>query len=68
MMKLVFRPIEINGISILLKIEMVKFLKNLHIGLIAKNIFFQIKKFNESNFFLIIIYILIQFKGSIYSP
>ena len=56
------------AISILLKIEMVKFLKNLHIGLIAKKLFFSDKKINESKFFLIIIYILIQFKVSIYSP
>ena len=47
---------------------MVKFLKNLHIGLIAKEQFFQIKKLNESNFFLIIIYILIKFKVFIYIP
>ena len=46
-------------ISILHKIGTVKFLKNLHIGLIAKKLFFQIKKLNESNFFLIIICILI---------
>ena len=31
-------------ISILLKIGMVKFLKNLHIGLIAKKLFFSDKK------------------------
>ena len=55
-------------ISILLKIETVKFLKNLHIGLTAKKLFFSDKKINESNFFLIIIYILIEFKVSIYSP
>ena len=55
-------------ISILLKIGTVKFLKNLHINLITKKLFFQIKKLNESNFFLIIIYILIQFKVFLYSP
>ena len=32
-------------ICILLKIRMVKFLKNLHIGLIAKKQFFQIEIF-----------------------
>ena len=47
-------------ISILLKIGTVKFLKNLHIDLITKKLIFQIRKLNESNFFLIIIYILIQ--------
>ena len=46
-------------ISVLLKIGTVKFLKNLHIDFITKKLFFQIKKLNESNFFLIIIYILI---------
>ena len=55
-------------ISILLKIGTVKFPKNLHIGLITKKLFFQIKKLNESNFFLIIIYILIQFKVFIILP
>ena len=39
-----------------------------HIGLIAKKLFFQIKKLNEIIFFLIIIYILMQFKVSINSP
>ena len=54
-------------ISILLKIGTVKFLKNFHIDLITKKLIFQIKKLNESNFVLIIIYILIQFKVFIYS-
>ena len=61
-------PLKSMVISILLKIGTVKFLKNLHIDLITKKLFFQIKKLNESNFFLIIIYILIQFKVFIYSP
>ena len=55
-------------ISILCKIRTVKFLKNLHIGSIAKKAIFQIKKLNGSNFFLIIIYMLIQFRVFIYSP
>ena len=50
-------------ISILLKIGIVKFLKNLHIGLIAKKQIFQIKITNK-----VIIYILIQYKVLIYSP
>ena len=61
-------PLKSMVISILCKIGTVKFLKNLHIGLIAKRLFCQIKKLNQSNFFLIIIYILIQFKVFIYSP
>ena len=61
-------PLKSMVISILLKIGMMKFLKNLHIDLIAKKLFFQMKKLNESNFFLIIIYILIQSKVFIYSP
>ena len=36
-------PLISMVISILLKTEMVKFLKNLHIGLTAKKLFFQIK-------------------------
>ena len=54
-------------ISILLKNEMEKFLKNLHISVIAK-VIFQIKILNDNYFFLTIIYILIQFKVFIYSP
>ena len=57
-------PLKSMVIFILHKIWMVKLLKNLHIGLIAK----KVKKLNQSNFFLIIIYILIQFKMFIYSP
>ena len=48
-------------ISNLLKNGMVKFLKNLQIGLIAKKHFFQIKILNDNNFFLFIIYILDKF-------
>ena len=61
-------PLKSMVFSILCKIGMVKILKNLHIGLIVKKLFFQIKKLNEINFFLIITYILIQFKVFIYSP
>ena len=55
-------------ISTLLKIGMVKLLKNLHTILIVKKQIFQIKILNEVNFFLIIICILIEFKVFIYSP
>ena len=55
-------------ISTLLKNGTVKFLKNLHIGLIAKKLFFQIKILNDNNFFLVIINILVKFKMFIYSP
>ena len=55
-------------ISIFLKISTVKLLKNLHIILIVKKQFFQMKILNKINFFLIIICILIQFKVFIYSP
>ena len=55
-------------ISTLLKIGIVKLLKNLHTILIVKKQIFQIKILNEVNFFLIIICILIQFKVFIYSP
>ena len=61
-------PLKSMVISVLFKIGTVKFLKNLHIDFITKKLFFQIKKLNESNFFLIIIYILIQFKVFIYCP
>ena len=61
-------PLKSMVISISCKIGTVKFLKNLHISLIPKKLFFQIKKLNESNFILIIINILIQFKVFIYSP
>ena len=47
------------AIYILLKIEMMKFLKKLYIGLIVKNELFEIEISNDINFFLIIIYILI---------
>ena len=56
-------PLKSIVISILLKIGIVKFLKNLHIGLIAKKQIFQIKIINK-----VIIYILIQYKVLIYSP
>ena len=56
------------AIFTLLKNGMVKFLKNLHMGLIAKKLFFQIKILNDNNFFLIIIFILVKFKMFIYSP
>ena len=49
-------------ISILLNIEMAKFLLTLHSVLIVKMVIFQIKIINEINFFLIIINILLQFK------
>ena len=54
--------------STLLKIDMVKLFKNLHNILIVKKQIFQIKIFNEINFFLIIICILTQLKVFIYSP
>ena len=50
-------------ISTLLKIGMVKFLKNLHTVLIVKKQIFQIKILNEINFCLIIIYILIPIQS-----
>ena len=53
-------------ISTLLKNGTVKFLKNLHIGLIAKKLFLQIQILNDNNFFLVIIYILVKFKMFIY--
>ena len=49
-------------ISTLFKIGMVKLLKNFHTALIVKKQIFQTKILNGINFFLIIIYILIQFK------
>ena len=60
MMKLAFRPIEING--------NLYFTQNWDGEISQKKLLFQIKKLNQSNFFLIIIYILIQFKMFIYSP
>ena len=61
-------PLKSMVISTLLKNGTVKFLKNLHIGLIVKRLFFQIKILNDNNFFLVIIYILVKFKMFIYSP
>ena len=65
-MKLAFRPIEING--------NLYFMQNWDSEISQKsthrclNTIFSDKKLNESNFFLIIIYILIQIKVFIYSP
>ena len=56
-----FMPIEINGDLYLLKIHRVKILKNL-CNLISKKQIFQIKIVNKSDFFPIIIFILIQSK------
>ena len=55
-------------IATLLKIEMVKLLKNSHKVLIVKKQMFYIKILNKINLFLFIICILIQFKVFIYSP
>ena len=48
-------------ISILLKIDIVKFLNNLHTALIVKKQIFLIKILNEIKFFKILIYILCYF-------
>ena len=62
-------PIEINGNKFYSNFFTVKLPKKyVHTVLIFKKQVFQIKKLNEVNFFLIIIYILIQFKVFIYSP
>ena len=68
MMNLASKSIEINGN--LYFIDMMKFLKNVHIVLILKKQLFPIKILNQINFFVIVtyIYILIQFKVFIYSP
>ena len=52
-------PLKSVVISTLLKIGMVKLLKNFHIALIVKKQIFQTKILNGINFFLIIIYIYI---------
>ena len=49
-------------ISILLNTGEVKFLKTWHFVSIVKIAIFQIKILNEINFFLILIYILLQYK------
>ena len=61
-------PLKSMVISILLNIGMVKFLQILHSVLIVQRVIFQIKIFNKINFFLIIIYIFLQFKMFIDSP
>ena len=55
-------------ISILLNIGTLKFVKTLHTPLIVKKHKSQIKILDEINFFLIIIYMLIQLKVFIYVP
>ena len=55
-------------ISIFLNIGTVKFLKTLHTIFIVSIQIFQIKILYEINFLLIIIYMLLQFKISVYSP
>ena len=64
----IFEYFSDKVISALLKNGTVKFLKNLHISLTTKKLFFQIKLLNDNNFFLIIIFILVKFKMFIYSP
>ena len=61
-------PLKSMVISIFLNIGMVKFLKILHTVFIVSKQIIQIKILNEINFFLIITYILLQFKVLVYSP
>ena len=55
-------PLKSMVISILLNIGTVIFFKTLHPVLITKMIIFQIRLLNETNFFLIFIYLLLQLK------